>query len=136
MITSSTVHPYFYDTFDMVRLHDMGQVPPDLMKTMKARCDLAEAALPGFPVDTDDWVHRDYAMWVDYTSRSSEIGVPCLFYTERFISQWDREPGTIPIIHLGEIAEAWRRAGYRVPEGVPQQRERAAGDPMAGYQSQ
>lgn len=116
LITSSTVHPYFYDTFDMVRLHDMGHVPLDLMAAMQSRADLAKAALPGFLIDTDDWIHQNYAMWLEYTSRSHEIGVPCLFYTERFIAQWKEEPGTQPIHDLNKIAEAWRQAGYRIPD--------------------
>ncbi len=135
LVTSSTVHPYFYDTFDMVRLHDMGQVPPDLMEAMKARAGLANAALPGFPIDTDDWVHRDYAMWLDYTCRSSEIGVPCLFFTEHFIAHWDREPATVPVTDLKTIAEAWRKAGYQLPEGIPLQQKARSGE-TAGYQSE
>lgn len=135
LVTSSTVHPYFRDTFDMVRLHDMGMVPPDLMKAMQARADLASAALPGFPIDADDWIHRDYAMWLDYTSRSHEIGVPCLFFTERFITQWDKEPATRQVSDLGVIAEAWRKAGYSVPKGRQQEQAGAAGE-MAGYQSE
>lgn len=135
LITSSTVHPYFRDTFDMVRLHDMGHVPTDLMAAMGARAGLARAALPGFPIDTDDWVHIDYDLWLDYTSRSFEIGVPCLFYTEHFIAQWNKEPGTVPIRHLGAIAEAWRKAGYRKPEGVSST-EQTGGGKMSGYQSE
>lgn len=135
LITSSTVHPYFRDTFDMVRLHDMGMVPPDLMAAMKARADLAAAALPGFPIDTDDWVHRDYAMWLDYTSRSHEIGVPCLFYTERFISQWHQEPGTVAITHLDQITQAWLDAGYTSPTPRVQEAGGSRGE-MDRYQSE
>ncbi len=133
LITSSTVHPYFHDTYDMTRIHDMGVVPEDLMAAMKARCDLSRAALPGFPIDTDDWVHTNYDIWLDYTRRSPALGVPCLFYTERFISQWRDEPGTVPIRDLGAIAQAWREAGYTVP-----QPRGAASGPAAtgGYQSE
>jgi len=118
LITSSTVHPYFRNTFDMVRLHDMGgNVPDDLLAAMKARADVARAALPGFPIDTDDWVHGDYPLWLDYTVQSHRLGVPCLFYSERFVARWDREPTTLPITDLDAIANAWKRAGYAPAAG-------------------
>jgi len=111
LITSSTVHPYFHDTLDMVRLHDTGPVPEDvdIMDAMGARAALARAALPGKPIDTDDWVSRDYAMWMRYTTRSRELGVPCIFYSERFMQNWDAEPATrpIPLGDLRRIAKAW-----------------------------
>ena len=113
LLTSSTVHPYFHDTFDMVRLHDMGLVAPDIFAAMGARASLARAALPGKPIDTDDWIHSDYAMWRHYTAGSSAIGVPCIFYAERFMADWRREPATrlIPAADLRRIGDAWRRAG-------------------------
>lgn len=135
LITSSTVHPYFYDSFDMVRLHDMGGVPPNLMAAMKARAQLANAALPGFPIDTDDWIHQHYEMWVDYTSRSHEIGVPCLFFTERFISQWKGEPGTRSVDDLDRIARAWQQAGYQLPQAAETDVASARNE-HGGYQSE
>ena len=112
LVTSSTVHPYFHDTFDMVRLHDMGHVAPDIMAAMKARVDLSRAALPGKPIDTDDWVHSDYDLWMHYTTHSHALGVPCIFYAERFMHQWDREPATllVPLKDLRKIARTWREA--------------------------
>lgn len=113
LITSSTVHPYFHDTFDMVRIHDMGSVvPDDLMAAMKARVDLGRAAVPGKPVDTDDWIHSDYDRWLDYTCNSHALGVPCIFYAERFMQQWQQEPATRTIDDLDKVAAAWRAAGF------------------------
>ncbi|MDO9542235.1 MAG: hypothetical protein Q7J98_07930 [Kiritimatiellia bacterium] len=111
LVTSSTVHPYFYDTFDMVRLHDTGLVKDgDIMSAMKVRADLARAALPGKPIDADDWISVDYAGWLKYTSGSRCIGVPCIFFAERFILNWTAEPATrlIPMRDLRLIAESWR----------------------------
>lgn len=136
LVTSSTVHPYFHDTFDMVRLHDMGREAPDIMAAMRARADLARAALPGFPIDTDDWVHGDYARWLEYTSRSHEIGVPCLFFTERFISHWSREPSTRAVTDLPRIAEAWRKAGYAREQPILPAVPPEAYGSMANYQSE
>ncbi len=117
LVTSSTVHPYFHDTFDMVRLHDMGHVATDIMAAMKARADLARAALPGKPIDTDDWVHSDYALWMRYTTSSHALGVPCTLYAERFMQSWSAEPATrpIPLADLRRIARAWARAGHQAP---------------------
>jgi hypothetical protein len=110
LITSSTVHPYFHDTLDMVRLHDMGHVAPDIFDAMEARAQLSRAALPGKLIDTDDWVHTNYDMWLRYTSGSRRIGVPCIFYAEHFMLNWKAEPATklIPIEDLKRIAQAWR----------------------------
>jgi hypothetical protein len=112
LITSSTVHPYFHDTLDMVRLHDTGQVE-DVMAAMGARARLARAALPGKLVDTDDWTSRDYDLWMEYTTSSHRIGTPCLFYAERFMENWEEEPATrlIPLEDLRKIGETWREVG-------------------------
>ncbi len=111
LVTSSTVHPYFHDTFDMVRLHDMGNVAKDIFEAMGARADLGKAALPHKPIDTDDWVHSDYDLWLRYTAGSRVLGVPCIFYAERFMLDWAKEPATkeVPLEDLRKIAKAWRQ---------------------------
>jgi len=113
LITSSTVHPYFHDTFDMTRLHDTGQITGDVIEAMKARADLVRAVFPAKPIDADDWVHSNYNQWLRYTSGSRELGVPCLFYAERFMANWRTEPTTIliPLDDLRGIADDWRSAG-------------------------
>jgi len=109
LITSSTVHPYFYDSFDMVRLHDTETVNVDVFEAMRARANLARAALPGFPIDADDWVWKDYRKWLDYTARNAQLGTACLFYAERFVRRFDKNPTVIPIPlrDLCKIARAW-----------------------------
>lgn len=111
LITSSTVHPYFEDTFDMVRIHDMGYVAEDIFEAMKARVDLGKAALPHAPIDTDDWVHTSYDTWLKYTAGSHVLGVPCIFYAEHFMLNWNKEPATklIPISDLKKIAKEWKK---------------------------
>jgi len=110
LITSSTVHPYFRDTFDMVRLHDMGYLAPDVWAMMTARAAVAKAALPGLLIDTDNWIHSDFKQWLDYTCHSPSLGVPCLFYSERFMLNWEQEPATqeIPLADLRRIGQSWR----------------------------
>jgi hypothetical protein len=109
LITSSTVHPYYYDSFDMTRLHDTGIVPENVFKAMGGRADLSRAALPFKPIDTDDWVHTNYALWYQYTSGSRCLGVPCIFYAERFVAGWKAEPLTkvVPLRDLRRLAKAW-----------------------------
>ncbi|HRS06713.1 MAG TPA: hypothetical protein P5065_06710 [Candidatus Ratteibacteria bacterium] len=112
LITSSTVHPYFHDTFDMVRLHDAGVILPetDVLTAMKARSDLAKAALPSHPIDSDNWVHSYYEKWLDFTMKSYSIGVPCIFYAERFVC-FRPVPKVLPIKKkdLRLIAQAWKK---------------------------
>jgi hypothetical protein len=110
LITSSTVHPYFADTFDMVRLHDTGPVTGDPVAAMQIRADLARSALPGKPIDADDWIFDDYDAWLSYTLGSHRLGVPCLFYSERFVQSMDTTPVTrrIPRSDLRLIGQSWR----------------------------
>lgn len=112
LITSSTVHPYFHDSFDMVRLHDVGVILPktDVLSAMKARAELANSALPSHPIDSDNWVHSYYDKWLDFTIKSNTIGVPCLFYSERFVC-FTPKPKVMPIKKkdLRLIATAWRK---------------------------
>ena len=113
LITSSTVHPYFNDTFDMVRLHDSGPVDKveDVFSAMKKRADLASAALPFHLIDTDNWIHSDYSKWLDYTLESYKLGVPCIFYAEDFIISWTDEPLTCEVAKddLRQIGKVWRQ---------------------------
>jgi hypothetical protein len=111
LISSSTAHPYFHDTFDILRLHDTNAMKPDIFTVMKARADLVRAALPNHLIDADNWIHSDYAQWLDYTLRSHEIGVPCIFFAERFVASWDTEPLTtpIPLRDLRRIGRVWRK---------------------------
>ena len=112
LLTSSTVHPYFHNTFDMVRLHDTGYVVGDVIETMRARADLAGAALPGWLIDTDDWVHTNYDRWMDYTMRNMTLGVPCIFYSERFVEAMEAQTPTrpIPLEDLKKIGNTWQHA--------------------------
>lgn len=111
LITSSTVHPYFHDTFDMVRLHDTVNVDCDVFAAMKARAQLAGAALPHHLIDADDWVHSFYQTWLTYTLESWRLGVPCILYAENFVCSWQQAPFTepIPASDLKKIAACWKK---------------------------
>jgi len=110
LITSSTVHPYFHDTFDMVRLHDTGRVGNgSVLEAMRPRADLARASLPHHPIDADDWIPYDYDEWLHYTCNSHVLGVPCIFYSERFVRSFQEQPTVLPVRRrdLQQIAAAW-----------------------------
>ncbi len=112
LVNSSTVHPYFYDVIDQVRLHDIEDVPADPVAAMQARADLSRAALPHLSIDTDNWLHTDYAGWMNYTLNSYKLGVPCIFYAENFVVDPRKTATTrpIPMKDLKRIAKAWRKA--------------------------
>lgn len=111
LINSSTANPYFHDTLDMLRLHDTGSVPKDVFKAMKARADLVRAVLPDALIDADNWITRDYHKWLNYTLVSYRLGVPCLFYTERFVNAIWKQPVTRPIEMevLRNIGQTWQK---------------------------
>jgi len=111
LITSSTVHPYFHDSFDMVRLHDTGRARGSVVEAMQSRADLARAALPQHLIDADDWIPWNYAKWLQYTLESHRLGTPCLFYSEWFVRSFDKNPTVQPIqrADLGKIARVWRK---------------------------
>lgn len=111
LVTSSTAHPYFHDTLDMIRLHDTGSVDTDVFSAMKARADLAQAALPNILIDTDNWIIGDYQKWMDYTIQSYRLGVPCIFYTERYVQAKNEAAETlrIPLKDLRRIGKHWSK---------------------------
>ena len=112
LINSSTVHPYFYDTFDMIRLHDMGGITEEtnIFKTMESRAKLSHSILPNHLIDTDNWVHTYYQKWVDYTLESYQLGVPCIFFSEHFILSFTEHPSTceVKFDDLKKIGKKWR----------------------------
>ncbi len=110
LINSSTVHPYFYDTLDQVRLHDIEANPADPLAAMGARADLARAALPHHLIDADDWLHSDYDKWLDFTIHNHVLGVPCIFYSEHFVAEVGKRTRPIPLRDLRRIARAWTKA--------------------------
>lgn len=111
LVTSSTAHPYFYDTLDMIRLHDTVSVETDVFAAMKARADLTHAALPDILIDTDNWILGDYQKWMNYTIHSHHLGVPCIFYAERYVQAMNEAAETfiVPLKDLRRIGRNWRK---------------------------
>jgi hypothetical protein len=79
LVITHTPHPAFVDVTDMIRLNDaIGGV--DFVEQMEFRADVARAAVPELPIDTDDWRAPNKREWREYLERKREIGVPSLYY--------------------------------------------------------
>jgi hypothetical protein len=79
LVITHTPHPAFVDVTDMIRLNDVvGGV--DLVEQMQFRADVARAACPELPIDTDDWRVPDKRSWREFLAVKKEIGVPSLYY--------------------------------------------------------
>jgi hypothetical protein len=86
LVITHTPHPGFADVTDMVRLNDMlrlGERDDDrstVVDQMRHRARIVAAAMPGMPIDTDDWCAPDLASWRRYLEVKPELGVPSLYY--------------------------------------------------------
>lgn len=117
LVVTHTVHPSFSGVSDMIRLNDVLEKsvhgdPVPVADQMRYRHDVVSAALPGHPIDTDQWPMPSRDEWLAYARVQAELGVPALYYVESI----DNSRETIGDEHLDEIAGLWR--GYR------EQRER------------
>jgi hypothetical protein len=79
LVIAHAVDPRFADVIDMVRLNDVNP-ERDVLAQMRHRARVARAALPGVPVDTDDWRMPDLATWRAFQRAKSGLGVPSLYY--------------------------------------------------------
>jgi len=112
LVVTHTVHPSFGDVTDMIRLNDVlvesvNGDPVPVVDQMRFRHDIAAAALPGHPIDTDQWPMPNLQEWLAYASVQAELGVPALYYVESI----DNSREVIGDDDLDEIASLWR--GYR-----------------------
>jgi hypothetical protein len=88
LLIAHTPHPGFVDVTDMIRLNDMlrmddpGPMPP-VVPQMRYRAEVARAACPELPIDTDDWAVPDKTTWREYLEAKPELGVPSLYYATR-----------------------------------------------------
>jgi hypothetical protein len=81
LVITHAPHPAFADVTDMIRLNDMiGDRAESVVAHMRYRADVARAACPELPIDTDDWRVPDLATWRAYVEEKIEIGVPALYY--------------------------------------------------------
>ncbi|UFU08166.1 hypothetical protein [Ruania halotolerans] len=88
LVVTHTPNPLFADVTDMVRLNDVLEHDPagrfvPVADQVRTRARIAAAAVPGIPLDTDQWPMPDRDQWRGYTQAQSALGVPALYYAER-----------------------------------------------------
>ncbi|MCP2635543.1 hypothetical protein K0817_003065 [Microbacterium sp. HD4P20] len=111
LVITHTVHPSFGDVSDMIRTndvleHDVTGTPVSVAAQLRARYEIVAAALPGHPVDTDQWPMPSRDEWLDYAHAQVGLGVPALYYLDRVSDDESIDPE-----HLAMIGRTW--AKYR-----------------------
>ncbi|MFF9564483.1 hypothetical protein ACF1AJ_14150 [Leifsonia sp. NPDC014704] len=112
LVVTHTVHPSFSGVTDMVRLNDVLEDsvhgdPVPVGDQLRYRHDIAAAALPGHPIDTDQWPMPNRDEWLAYSRIQPELGVPALYYVESI----DNSREAVTDADLDEIAGLW--SAYR-----------------------
>jgi hypothetical protein len=110
LVVNHTVNPLFADVTDMVRLNDVLERDPSgarvpVVDQLRFRAAVARAALPGTPVDTDQWPMPDRAGWRAYVEEQGALGVPALYYVDGI----DNSGETLGDDDLTLVADSWRR---------------------------
>lgn len=108
LIVTHTPHPYLGDVLDMIRLNDMVDLTRaddgrNLVGTMRLRASVAQAALPGVLIDTDNWPVPNKKAWREYVQLQVDMGVPALYYASCI--DLTQEPLDDDDYHL--IRKAW-----------------------------
>lgn len=88
LLITHAVHPWFADVTSMVRLNDVLERdveghPVPVEDQLLFRAAVAKAALPGHPIDTDQWPMPDAESWRRYVRSQPTVGVPALYYVDR-----------------------------------------------------
>ncbi|WP_454293380.1 hypothetical protein [Salana multivorans] len=114
LVVTHALDPRFADVTDMVRLNDVlerdvaGAVVP-VVDQLRFRARVAQAALPGQPINTDQWPMPNLTQWRSYVAEQWQIGVPALYYVESM----DRSDEVLEEADLALVADTWRRYGER-----------------------
>jgi hypothetical protein len=114
LVVAHAPHPGFVDVVDMIRLNDALRLaePTDgvaVVRQMRHRALIVQAACPELLIDTDDWAMPDRATWRAYQLTKPEIGVPALYYVDSI--DVSGEPLTDDDSAL--VRDVWRRAETR-----------------------
>ncbi|UFU04469.1 hypothetical protein LQF12_07830 [Ruania suaedae] len=123
LVVTHTPNPLFAGVTDMVRLNDVLERDPagtfvPVADQVRTRARIAAAALPGLPLDTDQWPMPDREQWRGYTAAQPDLGVPALYYAERIDGSGELLTDDDYALVRGTWAQYQRdRAGRRpVPE--------------------
>lgn len=116
LMITHTPNPWFNDVADMIRLNDVLERDPQgtfvpVADQVRTRARIAATALPGHPVDTDQWPMPDLAQWRDYTGTQHRLGVPALYYAESIDGSGEQLTGADYALVRRTWAEYRRRTG-------------------------
>ncbi|HEX4443644.1 MAG TPA: hypothetical protein VHZ81_08755 [Galbitalea sp.] len=108
MIITHAMHPSFGDVTDVVRLNDVLERDPEgvmvpVVDQLLFRHGVASRALPGHPIDTDQWPMPSRAEWLNYVRTQGELGIPALYYVESI----DATNEAIDEADLTVVARTW-----------------------------
>lgn len=80
LINCSSCHPYFAETVDQSRLHDLSSGVRNSVSCMTWRRDLFHAAMPDILVDTDEGGRGSRADVLNYMRKAPTLGAPVLYW--------------------------------------------------------
>ncbi len=108
LVVTHAVDPRFRDVTDMIRLNDVlkrdpSGVPVPVVAQLRFRSDVVAAAMPGVPVDTDQWPMPDKQQWLSYVAEQPRHGVPALYYVDAL----DRSGEELDAVDLQQVAHTW-----------------------------
>jgi hypothetical protein len=122
LLVTHTPNPLFADVVSMIRLNDALRLddPEPLVPVvtqLRHRAAIVRAAMPGVPIDTDDWAMPSLDEWRAWQRAKPGVGVPALYHVEGLGTVDER----LTEGDLRLVAHAW--AGYREHVGLPPRRE-------------
>lgn len=119
LVVAHAPNPAFADVADAVRLNDLLRLDdPDrgvpIVAQMRHRAAVARAALPGHPIETDDWAMPNRAAWREYLEAKPALGIPSLYFTTHI----DVSGEALTDDDAAAIRRTW--AAYRRSAGLPE----------------
>jgi hypothetical protein len=122
LLVTHTPNALFADVVSMVRLNDALRLDdPDpfvpVVAQLRHRAAIVRAAMPGVPIDTDDWAMPSLDEWRAWQRSKPQEGVPALYHVEGLGTVDER----LAAGDLRLVERAW--AKYRERVGLPPRRE-------------
>ena len=121
LLVTHTPNALFADVVSMIRLNDALRLddPEPLVPVLaqlRHRASIVRAAMPGVPVDTDDWAMPSVDEWRAWQRAKPAEGVPALYHVEGLGTVDER----LADGDLRLVAREW--ADYRERVGLPPRR--------------
>jgi hypothetical protein len=122
LLVTHTPNALFADVASMIRLNDALRLDdPEpfvpVVGQLRHRAAIVRAAMPGVPIDTDDWAMPSLDEWRAWQRTKPLEGVPALYHVEGLGTVDER----LTDGDLRLVAHAW--ADYRERTGLPPRRE-------------